>query len=256
MEKCPIKKPNLLLLLCILPMALFFGCGEYYGGPEKPSRIVISGHAIDILTQNVIPNATIETDDGSLVTTSDEDGYWMLNVPNNGENPFLKMSKISDAGNPFISLFDYIPAYTSALVSMGAKQVDLMGMWRMSFNLMIGGADPEKACLLMGPAAGVLDMGPPQEIAFLDGVTVSVSPSTVAVQYLSTDNFMQAPLPDDSLVATSPDGFFQIVVPDATQTTHLTITGSKPGHSFMPMEQPVRPGSFIPAALIDLFYIP
>lgn len=220
---------------------------------ELPEAVTISGRviAIGLTAQTPVSGAIVELEDGSIVTTSGADGFWMLEDVPTGQDPLIK---ITAGGSPF----RYPTAYNSFPLSLGLVQYDLQILDPiLSFLLVLedvlAGADPAKLCLMFGAAVGFASMDYPQVVEPLEGATVIVTPAGLTVHYLN-----ETGLADPTLTATSSLGAFYVVVPDATviSTVGLSGTNSEGKPLAGSPAQPTRPGSFIPAGLIDPFYVP
>ena len=72
------------LLFALVSLMFLAACGgEGKGPPETPPLSVISGLVVDMLSADTAPveGATVETEDGSISTVTDENGFWQLIVP-------------------------------------------------------------------------------------------------------------------------------------------------------------------------------
>ena len=256
------------LLFSLLSLLSLAACGgEGKGPPEVPPVYVVSGLVVDMMvnppTGVPLEGATVATEDGSISTVTDENGFWQLIVPSQPD-PFLKVTATA-----------YAPSYNTVPVSIGITEFNLMTVSSLMFNLLVGynplfpPAQP-KACLMMGAATGFLSMDYPQIMSTMENVRIEVSPSAgVRLTYMpsmevtSFDDIVRLVATftggDNGMVATGPDGAFLVVVPDATEETGVpvvTLTGKRPGNTFMEMDQVTRPGGFVPVGVMDLFYSP
>ena len=215
---------------------------------EAPATITLSGKVVLIDISNALPpvaGATVELLDGSMSTTSGEDGSWTLaDVPVTDEDPYLKITK---AGYPVaINVFP---------VSQGVVQYDLQVLDSTLFNVLIGmdpngPHDTSKACLILGAVVGFESLDYPQVPAMLAGATVNVTPGSLQVVYIN-----DAHMPDPSLTETSSQGSFDIVVPDANIITSISLSGSRGGVDLeAPPYYPTLPGAFVMTGLVDPSY--
>jgi hypothetical protein len=138
------------------------------------------------------------------------------------------------------------------LVEYDLQIMDPILYFLLILNDVLAGADPDKLCVVFGAAAGFSDMRYPQEVVTLEGVTVSVVPDSLTINYLNA-----AGAADPSLDATTETGSFYVIVPDATTLTSIELTGTLPERPLAgPPSQPTRPGSFIVSGLIDPYFVP
>lgn len=240
----------------ILGLSLSVACDPYESRPEGPAFVTLSGKVVAIPFMDPVPHATIETEDGTLRTTSDDEGEWRLeNVPA-ATDPFFKITAegITPSYNKFplsIKLYQYdlktMPRLFDALFWFLWRRVDPEGSI---------GAERAKACMIFGSTIGFSSMDYPQEFAFLDQVTVDVTPEDLRVFYLSESDL---PLPDPDLTATSSKGLFLLMVPDATDPDYETVSleATRPGSEMVGVPaQQTRPGSFIPTGIVDPLFEP
>lgn len=238
--------------LALLSYPLLFGCGSDTCCPSEeilPESIRISGRVLSLPLLSPVPGALVETEDGSLATTSAADGTWALDGVPPIPDPLLK---VTAPGSPL----PYPVAYNTFPLSAGFLEYDLQVMDPILYLLLaaediLAGADPDKICLLFGAAVGFVSMEYPQVIHPLEGVTVGVQPDSLKVHYLN-----EAGMADPTLTATSSTGAFYIVVPDATAIPMVGLWGTKPGEPLVGAPVQTRPGSFIPAGLIAPYYVP
>ena len=217
--------------------------------PEPPAFVTLSGRVIALPLLAPLADATVALEDGSVQTSIGPDGTWTLpNVPA-APDPLIK---VTAPGDPF----NYPPAYNSVPVSLGFLQYDLQVMDPIFYVLMVideifKGADPTKICLAFGAAVGFASMDYPQVTVPIAGATISVLPPSLKVVYLS-----ESGTGDPSLTETTAIGAFYVVVPDATAIPGIALSGSKPGTQLVGALVATRPGGFVPAGVIDPFFVP
>ena len=234
---------------------------ECAGGGE-PQTATISGKVL-ALTLNLsnptappylapVPGATVELEDGSLSTTTDEDAHWTLNgVPVTDADPLIKITAPDndENGEP-----DYPTAFNAYPLTLGITEYDLQTIDPLIYNLLIqgAGADPDTACLVIGAVVGFIDFAYPQQIQPLAGATVSVSPSSLTLVYLNDGG-----QPDPTMTETGSQGSFAVVIPDANAVTSISLSGTRPGSQLVGApSMPTRPGAYVLGGLIDLSYTP
>ncbi len=248
-----LRTEHFLVVLLVISLSAFLlaacdeckapGCSGDGGGGDDTATI--SGKVLAITAAPPYPTvagATVELEDGSISTTSGEDGSWTLEgVPVTADDPWIK---ITAEGYPL--------SFNGFPLSLGIVQYDLQVVDPALYGFFLGGADPETACLVFGAVVGFIDYDYPQEVQPLANATVSVTPNTLDVVYLNDIGF-----PDADLTETSSQGAFTVVVPDTDEITSISLTGTRPGSTLVgPPPIPTRPGAFVLAGLIDLLYSP
>jgi hypothetical protein len=246
MRKVRTEQFLLLSLVLFLSASVLPSCDEC-NLPECANcglseRADISGKVLTLTEPPIaVAGASVGLVNGSGVTTSGEDGGWALQgVPDTGDNPWIK---ITAAGIP--------DAYNSFPLSLGFDQYDLQVMEDGSYEFLTSGNDPETRCLVFGVAVGFVSFDYPQETQGIEGVSVSVTPDTLEVKYLS-----EGGLPDPTLTETSPSGVFYVVVPDVNTVSSVSFTGTKPGSAFVSADNPTWPNAFVVAGLVDFNFTP
>jgi hypothetical protein len=265
-------------LALFLVASLLVACDEEQPVPEPAETLTVSGRVLDMIATTPVAGATVQliaTDvditDASYVrtcacagdlcsyrTTSDGEGWWMLeDVPirYNPEThlPYDLLIKVVDGGNP--------PAYNVFTLSIG-DQADLMRMGGLFFFLFAmealeEGANLNQLSVMMGATIGFTNMEYPPTSDTLAGVTASAEagnpPESIPIRYLS-----EMGLPDLDLTETSPIGAFYFVVPDAREGVMpaINVTGTSDERVVVGGYYPACPGGFGVAGLIDPYYIP
>lgn len=251
MRELGFRSAFVLVLTAVFSATLFVACGtDELPSTDPPDTVTLSGRVLSVPALTPVANATVQTDDGSLRTTSGADGSWTLEGVPIWPDPFLR---IDAPGTPL----DYPTSYNSFPLSMGLVQYDLQIMDPILYLLLIltdvlGGADPDKLCVVFGAAAGFASMHYPQQVVPLEGATVSVVPDSLTINYLTAEG-----MADPSLDATTESGSFYLIVPDATAITSIQLTGTLSGRPLSgAASQPTWPGSFVVTGLIDPFFVP
>jgi len=230
--------------------------------PTPPATVTISGHVLVIGLTGIVPlaDATVETLDGSYSTVTAEDGTWTLEDVPNGSDPVLRVTKER-------IILSYPPAYNSfPLTSLKITRYDLQTMDPLLFYVLISayidlGFPAENICLIFGAAVGFASMDPLVTVP-LAGAKVSVAPSELIIPGwppvpIQAVYFDETGTPDPALTETSAAGAFMVVVPDATAIPSISLSGIRNGQPLTGSPvQPTYPGGFVPAGLIDPYFVP
>jgi hypothetical protein len=215
------------------------------------STTTISGKVIKVtaaLPYPTVAGATVELEDGSISTTSGEDGSWSLEGVPLGVDPLIKITAPGDPpGFPV--------AYNSVPLSLGIDQYDLQVLDAGIYGFLVGmagaaAADPEKVCLILGAVIGFARLEYPQITITLADATVTADNEAIHVWYL------KGGFPDPN-PPTDASGAFFMVVPDAAILPAIGLSATKPGtKELVASPQPTRPGSFMATGVIDPYFTP
>lgn len=275
-----------MILSCML------ACDEKVELPSA-STVVLSGRVVDMLAQAgdpdnpenfVVPGATVALEhDERVKYVTGEDGMWYLTVPNDGSDPFVKVTGAGVA-NSYLQ----IPVGTS-----GISKMDIPTVNQLFFSLLFfagGGQDITKGCMILGPTAGFTNAEWPQEYDMIQGTRLQAVPNVppfwegpntgIHIQYWSVDNILSdllgqdIPWPDPNLTTTSNIGLWAIIVPDATEIDSIgvwvveelvewdvTQPGPDPQEELKWLDgwlhainQPTRPNGFVTSGTIYYLY--
>jgi len=194
----------------------------------------------------------------SINTVSNADGSWKMEVPvkyNEMWAPLNMLMKVSYGTDP--------PQY-NLFQPGGTNQGDLQILTPFFYTLFaltsgcsLSDLIAGQVAVFLGVAIGFAEMGYPQEIATLPGVTITAEGGSPAeefpIAYLS-----ETGLPDPGLNATSAMGVYYFSVPDANEDAapSIKVSGDKPGSDFVTSFFPACPGSSTGVAVIDPYYKP